>query len=409
VTPRPSEKEEVWRYTPIDELDLDRYAPAGGASATTSGPIALLDTLIADLGPAADVVVTHDGEVNPVATRPDGALRVRSAVADGDPPARLGSVLGGLDAFVHLHDAFVRDVVVVSVAEGATVELPVVVIHWCGASTPGNAEAPAVFPRLLVDAAAGSRVSVVEVVIGAPLGAPALVLPVTELVVGPDASVSHVALQLLGGGAWHLGRLAGRVEAGGHLATFTVGLGSAYDRARTEVVAAGAGARCEVRSAYLGMGNQVHDTRTLQDHDAPRTTSDLLCKGAVAGHARSVYSGLIRVRHGAVRSEAMQTNHNLVLDESAHADSVPNLDIAENDVRCSHASTVGPVDEEQRYYLESRGVPPERAERLIVNGFFDDVIQRAPVAATIPLLRREVGIRLAGALGIDAPDEARDG
>ena len=137
-------------------------------------------------------------------------------------------------------------------------------------------------------------------------------------------------------------------------------------------------------SAYLGDGTQVHDVRTLQDHAAPRTTSDLLCQGAVAGRSRSVYSGLIRVRRGAVRSDARQTNHNLVLDEGAHADSVPNLDILENDVRCSHASTVGPVDEDQRYYIESRGVAPEVAEGLIVLGFFDAIVDRGPGARGRP-------------------------
>ncbi len=121
------------------------------------------------------------------------------------------------------------------------------------------------------------------------------------------------------------------------------------------------------------------DFRTLQDHRAPRTTSDLLFMGAVADSSHSVYSGLIRIRRGAVKSDAMQTNNNLVLDEGAHADSVPNLDIEENDVKCSHGSTVGPVDEDQRYYLESRGVEPDRAEQLIVAGFFRQ--HRRPGAA----------------------------
>ncbi len=143
----------------------------------------------------------------------------------------------------------------------------------------------------------------------------------------------------------------------------------------------------------------MHDIRTLQDHEAPRTTSELLCQGAVAGHSRSVYSGLIRVHRGAVRSDARQTNHNLVLDEGAHADSVPNLDILENDVKCSHASTVGPIDEDQRYYIESRGVAPEVAEGLIVRGFFDAIIDRGPVPALSPLLEREVHDRLGAALG----------
>jgi Fe-S cluster assembly protein SufD len=105
------------------------------------------------------------------------------------------------------------------------------------------------------------------------------------------------------------------------------------------------------------------------------------------------------VHRGAVRSDARQTNHNLVLDEGAHADSVPNLDILENDVKCSHASTVGPIDEDQRYYIESRGVAPEVAEGLIVRGFFDAIIDRGPIPEVTPLLEREVHDRLDVALG----------
>ncbi len=164
------------------------------------------------------------------------------------------------------------------------------------------------------------------------------------------------------------------------------------------MTADGKDARSEILSTYLGDETQVHDIRTLQDHAAPRTTSELLCQGAVAGRSRSVYSGLIRVHRGAVRSDARQTNHNLVLDEGAHADSVPNLDILENDVKCSHASTVGPVDEDQRYYIESRGVAPEVAEGLIVRGFFDAIIERGPVPEAASLLEREVHARLDAAL-----------
>jgi Fe-S cluster assembly protein SufD len=176
--------------------------------------------------------------------------------------------------------------------------------------------------------------------------------------------------------------------------TFTVGLGGAYDRVRADVAVVGREAQSEILSAYLGNGTQVHDIRTLQDHVAPRTRSELLCQGAVAGTSRSVYSGLIRVHRGAVRTDAHQTNHNLVLDEGAHADSVPNLDILENDVKCSHASTVGPIDEDQRYYIESRGVSPDVAEGLIVRGFFNAIIDRGPIPAVTPLLRREVHDRL---------------
>ncbi len=457
ASPLPSEKEEVWRYTPVDRLDLGAYQPAGPPAAgapADPGLEELVAGVMADLPVRSALVVVVDGYPVRVdrAGLPEGVMvgRLVADGDDGDASSRaaagsgaaagggrddrplLGSVLTGGDALVRLHDAFVPDAVVVDVAAGVSLADPVVVVHWCAgaavggpsdagegttaaagtgvgrageqatATTPGEGAggAPAVFPHTVVRLGTGAQAEVVEVTAGAPGDRPALVVPVVELDVGDGADLAYVALQVLGTGAWHLGRLAARAGRDARLRTFTVGLGGVYDRLRTGASAAGPGAHCELRSAYLGTGEQVHDVRTLQDHQAPHTTSDLLCKGAVAGTARSVYSGLIRVRHGAVRTEAFQTNHNLVLDERAHADSVPNLDIEENDVRCSHASTVGPVDEDQRYYLESRGVPPARAEQLIVLGFFDDIVERSPVPAAVDRLRREVGIRLADALGL---------
>ncbi|MGH9083631.1 MAG: SufB/SufD family protein [Acidimicrobiales bacterium] len=400
--PLPSEKEEVWRYSPIDRLDLDTYRPEAAAPPAggdgESGSRAFADGLAADLADRSALVLGRGGW--PVAAdrhRLVAGLRVGGAdLADG----LLGRVLGAGDALVRLNDAFHPEPVVVDVAPGTRVPAPVVIVHWC-AGAVGDGPAPAAFPRTLVRVGRGAAASVVEVVAGAPAGERALVVPVTELSVDDGGRLDHVALQVLGEGAWHIGRIAATAGRDAHLAVFTVGLGGAYGRARTDAAATGAGSSTELRSAYLGTGSQVHDVRTLQDHAGPHTTSDLLCKGAVAGASRSVYSGLIRVRRGAVRTNAFQTNHNLVLDQRAHADSVPNLDIAENDVRCSHASTVGPVDDDQRYYLESRGIPPERAERLIVLGFFDDIVDRSPVPAVVGRLRREVAVRLAGALGLD--------
>lgn len=427
--PLPSQKEEVWRYSPVDDLDLDAYAPVPVADPAPTDPAgdAFAAGVAADLAARSALVVARDGR--PVAADRAGlpdAVALASLVGSGGPlpvadgtghelPAP-GGVLTGGDALVRLHDAFLPDALLVDVPAGVELDEPIVVVHWCaggpapaGQAGEGAAPRPASFPRTVVRVGAGARASVVEVVAGAPDGRPALVLPVTELDVAAGGQLSYVALQVLGTGAWHLGRLAARVERDASLRTFTVGLGGAYDRSRSDATATGSGAHCELRSAYLGTGEQVHDVRTLQDHLAPHTTSDLLCKGAVAGTSRSVYSGLIRVRHGAVRAEAFQTNHNLVLDRHAHADSVPNLDIQENDVRCSHASTVGPVDEDQRYYLESRGVPPGRAEELIVLGFFDDIVERSPVPSATGRLRREVGVRLAGALGLEGVDSAGAG
>ena len=169
-----------------------------------------------------------------------------------------------------------------------------------------------------------------------------------------------------------------------------VALGGDYARLRSESLLAGDNAESDLMAVYFGDHTQMLDFRTLQDHDAPSTRSDLLFKGAVEDRAHSVYSGLIRLRPSARKANASQTNRNLVLTEGAGAESIPNLEIEANDVRCSHASAVGPIDEDQLYYLESRGVPPAEAERLIVLGFFDDVLDRLPIPTLARALRRTV-------------------
>jgi len=421
--PLPSEKEEVWRYSPVDQLDLDEYRPAVPPADDRLDDLlatAFVDGVVADVPERAALVVVHNGRpvaidrgelpesvvVADLAAGSDGLGGSAGAGGSGEAGEALGRVLSGGDALVRLNDAFLPGVLSIDVPSGVVVDRPIVVVHWCGPDASGDGAAPAVFPRTVVRVGDRARAGVVEIVAGAPGRERALVVPVVELSADDGANLAYVSLQVLGTGAWHIGRVVARAGRDATVRSFTVGLGAAYDRSRTDAIAAGQGARSELRSAYLGTGEQVHDVRTLQDHAAPHTTSDLLCQGAVAGQSRSVYSGLIRVRRGAVRTVALQTNHNLVLDERAHADSVPNLDIEENDVRCSHASTVGPIDEDQRYYLESRGIAPDRAERLIVLGFFDDIVERSPVPAVVGRLRREVGLRLADALapGDGAPD-----
>jgi Fe-S cluster assembly protein SufD len=392
--PLPSESEEVWRYSPIDHLDLEAFAPVPAAAPAADGAgAALMAELVGAIGSVAGSVLVHNGW--PVAGAGNAgaegfAFGPASEVASA--AALLGSVQEGGDALVRLNDAFAVDALVIDVPAGDRVDGPVLVVHWC------DAAGAAVFPRLCVRAGEGAAVSVVEVFTGPAGRGRALVVPVTELVAEDGAALAYVSLQTLPDEDWSIARLAGRGASGAHLRTFTVGLGGAYERVRADVSVDGKDAHSEILSTYLGDGTQVHDIRTLQDHVAPRTTSELLCQGAVAGLSRSVYSGLIRVHRGAVRSDARQTNHNLVLSEGAHADSVPNLDILENDVRCSHASTVGPVDEDQRYYIESRGVPPEEAEGLIVRGFFDAIVDRSPVPEATALLEREVHGRLDRAL-----------
>jgi Fe-S cluster assembly protein SufD len=396
----PSESEEVWRYTPIDELKLDEFAPI----TVSPGPLPVegeifRELVLSTLGRLSGEAVVHNGY--PLSFRSEDVESgfVFGGCNDNSQGREMvGGVQVGGDAFVLLNDAFLPDAVLIDVPAGVVVPDPILVLHWC-AGSEDSAAGSAILPRTSIRLGDGARVAVVEVYAGPLDTVRALVVPVIELSAGEGAALSYVSLQILNDATWSIARLAARGGAASMVRTFTAGLGGAYDRVRSDVSVEGRGARSEILSTYLGNGTQVHDIRTLQDHVAPRTNSELLCQGAVAGTSRSVYSGLIRVHRGAVRSDARQTNHNLVLDEGAHADSVPNLDILENDVKCSHASTVGPIDEDQRYYIESRGVAPDVAEGLIVQGFFDHIIDRGPIPAVTPLLKREVHARLDVAFG----------
>ncbi|HTT87091.1 MAG TPA: SufD family Fe-S cluster assembly protein [Acidimicrobiales bacterium] len=407
----PRESEEIWRYSGIDRFDLDRFAPAGTAPGTGDDALAVARALADPLGARAALVVTRDGAVTGVerTTATDGAqLAVTSALGVDDPPPDLGRLAPARDAFGELHDAFLPDAVVVTVADKVVVNEPVVVVHLV--DRPPEGKSVSAFPRTLVRVGTGGRAGVIELLAGLGDGpGAALVVPVTELEVDDDAHLAYANLQVLDPGASQVAVQASRVGRGATLRSFTVGLGGAYARVRTDSDLVGQGGATALLAAYLATDGQVHDFRTLQDHHAPRTESELLFRGAVADTARSVYSGLIRIRHGAHGANAFQTNNNLVLSEGAHADSVPNLDIDENDVRCSHASTVGPIDEDQRYYLESRGIPPAQAEHLIVLGFFSDLASRAPFDGVGPWVERAVARRLAGRMPSEAAPEEGEG
>jgi Fe-S cluster assembly protein SufD len=420
----PTEAEEIWRYSGIDSFDLDSFAPisapipapmerGGGSSDLVVG-----EALARGLGPRAALVVTRDGVVRAVKTEPDlpeGAIEISAARAggdDGEKPPGLGELGYPRDAFGELHEAFLADVVLVTVVPKVLITRPVVVVHLVGpadgtASTPVSGGTFSCFPRTLVRIGRSATAGVIELLASA--GSSALVVPVTELDVAEDGCLDYANLQVLDQRSTQLALQASRVDQHGTLRSFTAALGGRYARVRTDSDVAGEGARSSLLAGYLGTDDQVHDFRTLQDHHGPRTHSELLFTGAVADRARSVYSGLIRIERGAHGADAFQTNHNLVLSEGAHADSVPNLDIDENDVRCSHASTVGPIDEEQRYYLESRGIEPSVAERLIVLGFFSDLAAHAPFEGVGKFLEDAVRQRLSGRLPGDRLSDAPPG
>jgi Fe-S cluster assembly protein SufD len=387
----PTEAEEVWRYSRIGELDLDAFAPVAGPATAGGGVPAELAGVADAAGRRSGLVVLRNGRIASVELDPDLAARgvelgPLTSAADGDD--LLGSVGAPVDAFVDLATAFLDDAVLLRVPRGVVVPDPVVVLHWVDEARA------AVFPRLVVCAGESSQVRVLDH-LASPDGAAPFVVPVVELDVADNANLGYLSVQELGRDAWQVAYQASRVARDGSLVSSVVALGGSYARVRTDSRLLGQGGSSRLLAAYFGDGTQEHDFRTMQDHAAPKTTSDLLFKGAVEDEAHAVYSGLIRVRKGAAGTNAVQTNRNLVLDEGARADSVPNLEIEENDVRCAHASAVGPVDEDQRYYLEARGVPPEVAERLIVLGFFDDVIAAAPVEALRLRLRAAVEAKVA--------------
>jgi Fe-S cluster assembly protein SufD len=289
------------------------------------------------------------------------------------------------DAFTLMNEAGVIEPVVVQIPEGVDLDAPIVVVH----ATDG--EGIATFPRLVVRAGAHSSAAVVEVQVSGPERS--LVVPMTEIVADRAARVGHVTVQQLGLATWQFGLQASRIEAEATFRSTSVGFGGHYARLRTDCRMVGRGATGELDAVYFGEGDQTLDFRTFQDHVAPDCTSNLLFKGAVGGRSRSVYTGMIHVGKEARGTNAFQTNRNVKLSDGAWAESVPNLVIENNDVRCSHASAVGPIDQEQRFYLESRGVPSDEAERLIVTGFFDEVLGRAPVSAVVPVLRATVAAK----------------
>ena len=389
ATPLPSPEEEVWRYSRIADLDLDRYATVDAEQDPPEVPE--LDDLVAAAGPAAALVVVRNGRVVHVHVTEEARRAGLSVgrLCDLDAVgATLGEVAGAPpDALGQLHDALATDPVLVAVRPGGTVELPVIVLHWT------DADGSVTAPHLVVRAGEDSQVTVYDHVASADVDA--LVLPVVELDAGQAARLRYQNAQTLGPRVWQLGRQASRVGRDAHLVTAMVALGGDYARLSVDSTMTGKGGSGDMLAVYFGEGSQLLDFRTTQDHVAPATTSNLLFKGAVQDTSRAVYTGLIHIGKQAAGVNAFQTNRNVKLSSGAWAESVPNLEIENNDVRCSHASAVGPVDEDQRFYLESRGVPPEAAERLVVLGFFEEVLERLPVPGAAVPLRAAIAAKLA--------------
>ncbi|HEY5265948.1 MAG TPA: Fe-S cluster assembly protein SufD [Acidimicrobiales bacterium] len=361
ATGLPTTSDEVWRYAPLNDLGLERFvvphAPKSMPDSTFATKLIQRAGLVIRV---VDGFCVSTGEV----------IEGVSVEIDESNDSLVGESLlrrYESDTFALLNAALGPGAVVIRVAPGVNIAQPIVVLN--------ESSAGASFPRTQIVVGRGSSVTVVEYFEG---GVDALVVPVSEYQVDDNASLQLITYQRLDASAWHIARTTGLLSRDARLHQAVVGLGAHYDRARNDAELLGSGASNELRTTFLGSGDQVHDFRTRQFHVAPRTTSTLLSKGAVADRSRSVYTGLIEIEKGAKRTDARQTNHNLLLAPLAHADSVPNLDIRENDVMCAHASSVGPLDELQRWYLESRGVSREDAQRLLIQGFFFEMLSALP-------------------------------
>ena len=293
----------------------------------------------------------------------------------------------GLPKFVALHEASWDNGLFCYVPEGARLEQPLK--GWIEIKVGGAA----VFPHLLVVLGRGAEATLIDERRSGGNGAgPSFSDEMVEIFVKEGATLRYIHLQRWDPSVTELFTQRALVERDGQFLNVTVGLGGRLTKANIETVLQGPDSRAELLGVLFGSDEQHFDYHTLQDHRAVHTMSDLLYKSALADRAEAIYTGLIRIRKEAQKSDAYQANRNLLLSQGATADSIPMLEIEADDVRCTHGVAVGPVDEEQAFYLKSRGLSEAEAERLIVEGFYEQDLWPWDVAAGI-LLVQEAGGR----------------
>jgi Fe-S cluster assembly protein SufD len=380
----PTAEDEIWRYTPIKDLDLGAFEPPAHESGWFGYAPTAFETVVGRAG----LVVLVDGHLASVELSDDATAAGVTVTSAGDTARSLLEVPDP-DALTDLHDAFVADVVTITVPRGVVVDGPIVVLQV--ASAGGAAS----FPHVVVDAGEQSEVTILDHWTSTGAGA-AFVSPVVEVVTGPAANVRYVQVQDFGAEVWSTGHLLLHPARDATAKAWFAALGGRFARLYVDAQLTEQAAAADIAGVYFGEDDQVHDFRSRQDHRSTRSVSNFLLKGAVVDTAHAVYTGMIKVHEGAKATESFLANRNLVLADGAHVDSVPNLEIVnENDIKsCGHAAATGPVDEEHVFYLESRGVPTDVAERLIVFGFFDDVIRGVPVEGVREPLRDAISKKL---------------
>jgi Fe-S cluster assembly protein SufD len=359
----PTQKQKGWEFTDLSELDFDAYSDGvarveGLTASNGDGPIVM---------PLAEAAAAH-GEL------------VRE---------RLGAIVPAGDAFTARNESRWRDGVLVYVPPGQVLEQPLRITVGAEAQTELNW-------RVLIVLGEGAEAEVWERYASE---GDALFNGVVEVVVGDGANLRYVCEQELSEQSWVFATQRAEVGRDANLEWVALGFGSGRGKVRMETKLAGRGSSAKVTGAYAGTGAQHLDYDTTQEHAAEDTTSDLAFRGVLAEHATAVWRGMIRVDPGAQRTDAFQESRNLLLSTDAHADAIPGLEIEADDVRCTHAAAVAQIDPDQLYYLRSHGLPEGDAKRLVIEGFLQELVQRAHDGPIRETLRDELEKRLGQLLG----------
>jgi Fe-S cluster assembly protein SufD len=388
-TPMPVQRERAWKYFDPARLRLDGRLSADGAAEVQP-----------DLGAEAQrggLVVEQDGAVERLEL--DDALRAQGVIVTSLMQAArehgdlLRKHLGGVVAadegkFAALNTALWSGGIFIYVPRDVEVPLPVQV-----ALVQRNPDRT-LFPRLLVVLERNAKLTLVEERIGSG-EAGGFVAGVTEFIVSEGADLHHYAVQRWGSRVQDVTTQRARLAKDAKSTTLTAGIGGALQKWWVEARIEGAGAESNMYGVFFGTDSQHMDVITLQDHIGPHTTSDLLYKSALKDRAVGAYYGLTRVGPNARGTAANQEDRNLLLSPKAKADADPVLEILTSDViRCGHGASAGPVDPEQLFYLETRGLPRPQAERLLVHGFLNQVLEQIPLESVRSTVERAIDVKL---------------
>ena len=307
----------------------------------------------------------------------------------------LGRLATPINGFVAVGLAFYYDAWVVHVREGAQIELPLeVVVRQAEAGVWS-------LPRLLVVLEPGSRLTLVERQVPNETGQVGLTTGIFELFVGQGAELSHVRVATRGENEAEVSFVSAEVEANAHYHSWVGSLGGGLTRLDAQVRLVGPGARVDLDGLYVARRRQLVDHHTVVFHESTNTTASEAYRGILDDEAQAVFDGLIVVRPGAQQTNAQQYNRNLVLSDSAVVHTKPQLEIEADDVVCSHGATVGRLDAQQLFYLQSRGLTANFAKQLLTAAFANELIERCPHAPLIPAIRSQVASHLGTTEALD--------